>query len=255
MESSSSTFLKLVSLNIERNKHIPQVLAFLKQKQPEVVCLQEVFLQDFEMFKKELGMEGTHAEMIKKPRYSKERKNTPVSHGIGLLSSYPFQQLHKSYYYGDATSIQKIQKNEPSKEYGVLLYATLKKDGVEFTIGTTHFTWTPDGKADETQRKHLDKLLLILKTLPEIIFSGDFNAPRGGEIFTKIAERYTDHIPKKYTTSIDKNIHRAGDLKLMVDGLFSTPHYTTANVRLVEGVSDHMAIIAEVKRTVKTQPS
>jgi len=248
MESNSSSSLKLVSLNIEGDRHIPQVLAFLKQEHPEIVCLQEVFLPDFEMFKKELGMKGTYAIMVKKPLYAKKATRIPVPHGIGLLSKYPFQQIHKSYYHGDATSIQEIQKQNSSKEYGVLLYGTLIKEGIEFIIGTTHFTWTPNGKANEAQREHLRTLLKILKEIPEIVFCGDFNAPRGGEIFSKIAQRYTDHIPQKYTTSIDKDIHRKGDLNLMVDGLFGTPHYTTKNVRLVKGGSDHMAITAKIIR-------
>jgi hypothetical protein len=32
----------------------------------------------------------------------------------------------------------------------------------------------------------------------------------------------------------------------MVDGLFSSPGVTAADVRLVDGVSDHMAIVADI---------
>jgi hypothetical protein len=34
----------------------------------------------------------------------------------------------------------------------------------------------------------------------------------------------------------------------MVDGLFTTPVYQTSNVKLVDGVSDHMAIVAEIHK-------
>ena len=78
MKPTSSSSLKLISLNIEGDKHIPQVLAFFKREQPEIICLQEVFLPDFKMFKKELGMEGAHAIMIKKPLYAKKAARIPV---------------------------------------------------------------------------------------------------------------------------------------------------------------------------------
>lgn len=32
----------------------------------------------------------------------------------------------------------------------------------------------------------------------------------------------------------------------MVDGLFTTSDYKASNVRLVDGVSDHMAIVADI---------
>jgi len=34
----------------------------------------------------------------------------------------------------------------------------------------------------------------------------------------------------------------------MVDCLFSTPAYKASNVKLVDGVSDHMAIVAEIRK-------
>ena len=41
--------LKLLSLNIERDKHLPKVVVLLKKEKPEVICLQEVQEPDFEM--------------------------------------------------------------------------------------------------------------------------------------------------------------------------------------------------------------
>jgi hypothetical protein len=53
----------------------------------------------------------------------------------------------------------------------------------------------------------------------------------------------------QYITSIDADLHRDGDKvrkPLMVDGLFTSPIYKCSNVRLQNGVSDHMAIVAEI---------
>ena len=37
-------------------------------------------------------------------------------------------------------------------------------------------------------------------------------------------------------------------LGLMVDGLFTTPKYIASNVKLEPGVSDHMAIVANIEK-------
>ena len=90
------------------------------------------------------------------------------------------------------------------------------------------------------------RLLACLEPEEEFTLCGDFNAPRGGEIFTALAMRYQDNIPLEYASSIDGNLHRKGPLPYMVDGLFTTPSYIASDVSLQSGVSDHCAILATV---------
>jgi endonuclease/exonuclease/phosphatase family metal-dependent hydrolase len=130
-----------------------------------------------------------------------------------------------------------------------MLSCEIEKEGETFRVATTHFTWTPDGSADDYQRADVKKLLAILGGMGEFVLTGDFNAPRGGEIFGTLAEKYKDNVPSHYTTSIDGALHRAGPLELMVDGIFSTPGYAVSDVELVAGVSDHKAIVATVSST------
>ncbi len=52
--------MKLISLNIELNRHHELVLPFLKSQNADVVCLQELLEEDFEMYKRELGMNGVY---------------------------------------------------------------------------------------------------------------------------------------------------------------------------------------------------
>jgi endonuclease/exonuclease/phosphatase family metal-dependent hydrolase len=132
----------------------------------------------------------------------------------------------------------------------MVLWCNVEKDGITYRIATTHFTWTPDGSPSDAQRRDLSAMLDKLKNFGEFVLCGDFNAPRGGEIFSAIAAKYKDNIPPKYTTSIDGNLHRAGHIPLMVDGIFSTPAYRISNVVLHNGVSDHCAITADVENVV-----
>ena len=133
--------------------------------------------------------------------------------------------------------------------------ADITKDGATFRIGAVHFLWSRNGLSSNEQRSALPHLLSTLEEERQLVFAGDFNAPRGGEIFSEFAKRYVDTIPAHYVTSLDLNLHRAvkegkrNEIEnKMVDGLFTTPAYIASDVRLVDGVSDHCAIVATIAK-------
>ncbi|MDO8470598.1 MAG: endonuclease/exonuclease/phosphatase family protein [bacterium] len=244
--------LKLVSINIEMKERVDLVRAFLEEEQPDVACLQEVYEEDLHYLAEKLGMNAAFGQMA---LMGSENGIEPplVPFGVAMLSRLPVQDLRRAYYLGNENDVKEYAfKGHPGDFYRLFLHANFQKGDSSFTIGTTHFTWTPDGEADDLQRKDLKNLLAVLKDIPEVVCCGDFNAPRGREIFDTIASYYKDNIPSRYTTSIDVDLHRAGDklrgAPLMVDGLFTTPAYQCLNIRLQEGVSDHMAIVAEISK-------
>lgn len=239
--------LKLISLNIEGNFHLDKVLPFLSNQKPDVICLQETYKVNLPLFEKKLKMKSHFYPMadVNKPH----PLNFPQLGEIGLailtsLSTSPIK--HKHYY--QAPGKLPFIGYQSDQENRLLFWTTIKKDSQAFTIATTHFTWAMPEKADQAQASDLNKLLIILKTIPKFILCGDFNAPRGQKTFDHLASIYTDNIPQHVTTTIDPQIHRAGNLKLVVDGLFSTPHYQVKNVQIQCGVSDHCAIIADITK-------
>jgi endonuclease/exonuclease/phosphatase family metal-dependent hydrolase len=130
----------------------------------------------------------------------------------------------------------------------VFARAQIKKDNKIFHVGTAHLPVTERGSVTEYQREALQGFLSVLENEKEIVFVGDFNAPRGGEIFSAIAAKYTDNVPQEYLSSLDPKLHRAGPIDRMVDGIFSTPHYSVSDVRMESGVSDHCALVATVTK-------
>ena len=50
--------IRLVSLNIERRKHLNRILPFLQEYKPDVVCMQELFEKDVPYFEQALGIEN-----------------------------------------------------------------------------------------------------------------------------------------------------------------------------------------------------
>ena len=244
--------IKLVSVNIEQAKHLDSVRAFLEKEKPDIACLQEVYEEDLEELGKALGMKTLFGQMNLMGRVT-QTEPPFLPYGIGMFSLLPMENARRSYYRGSREAAEEHVFNGSSQDScHLLLYASIKKGESVFLICSTHFTWAPNGEANEYQRDDLQSLLGILKTIPEIVLCGDFNAPRGKEIFDTLAKYYKDNIPLQYMTSIDMALHRdANNMQgkpLMVDGLFTTPSYQCSNVRLQDGISDHMAIVAEIQR-------
>src|SRR3989344_8774649 len=243
-----SPSLKFASINIEGHKHLDRVIPFLRNFKPDVVCFQELFEQDIEHFERELQMKCVFMPMAREPEKKYSGVALPIM-GVGILTSLSCSGVRNDFILELPGGIPSGRSGEPNSRNRVFLSALISKDGFTFRIGNTHFTWSPDGSLNEEQRRDFPVLLSLLGGYKDIFFSGDFNAPRGGEIFTALSSRYKDNIPSHYTTSIDKDLHRAGDLQLMVDGLFSTPDYTVTDVKLSSGVSDHMAVTALISKS------
>lgn len=243
--------MKLISINIEYSLHDDLVLEFLKKENPDVVCVQELLETKFDFYKKELGFEGVY-RLLDPER--KHPKFIGKNQGVGIFakkitgSGYSFingKEENLSKPFSQINAKKSLQNNT------ALLWANVEdKNGDTFKIVTTHLPVTRKGKSTIFHLKVVTSLLAKLGTLGEFVLCGDMNAPRGRESFSRLAKKYKDNIPQKYKTSIDQNLHRVKGIQFMVDGLFTTPKYKASNVRLQDGVSDHMAIVAEITKHI-----
>jgi endonuclease/exonuclease/phosphatase (EEP) superfamily protein YafD len=229
------------SLNVERDKHIQRWVLALKRHAPDVMHFQE-----FPIY-----LIGHVREALELP-YVYYENNCFSSNGSGLLegtatfSRYPIISA-KTYYLGGQTqtletTAERRLRNTP------LLVTTIEKQGEQIVFGNTHLPVTFEGEVTPEQTCHVEDLLTAVAHNTSIVFSGDFNAPRGRESFDTIAHKYCDAIPQEYLTSIDGSLHRRGPLPYMVDGLFHTPDISITHVRLVDGLSDHMGIVASIEK-------
>ena len=239
--------IKLVSLNVERRRHVDVVENFLARQNPDVVCFQELAEADVDRFKNAIGAASHRFVPMTREL---ELGGSTIVHGLGIFSRVPLMRVDAFYYVGEREHLPDTQESKPNSfsfENRILLIGDLEKAAKTFRVGTTHFTWTKEGKATDLQREHLRKLLDLLKD-EKLVLCGDFNAPRGGEIFSRLTARFKDNIPAHYTSSLDPLLHRAAPLELMVDGLFTTAEYTASNVELISGLSDHKAIVATISK-------
>jgi endonuclease/exonuclease/phosphatase family metal-dependent hydrolase len=239
--------LALACINIERSKHLSKVVTFLRGQVPDVTCLQEVVAEDVGPLSEQLGY--PHRFFIPMCRFPDPRG--PRSLGLAILSRHAFAASEDIRYAGGGSGRDVLDRSSEQSRFRTNRYAVglvgIALDGESFTIGTTHFPWSDHGRTLDFQRSACDRLLAVLNER-SLVLCGDFNAPRGREIFSRLAVQWTDHVPPAYTTSLDPILHRAGSLKLMVDGVFSTPDYEVSGVMLHQGVSDHCAITARIAK-------
>ncbi len=233
--------MKIITLNIEGSRHLDRCIPFLIKENADVVCLQEVFKKDMKHITQSLGMRGKFVPTSIKNDTNFD--NDPFGiEGVVLLTKN--NDIIEHHYYRGSGTIPHYVK--PYAQDKVVVYSTIMCDGKKFIVGSTHFTWTPDGKENEQQILDFQNLARFLSEFDEFILCGDFNAPRGGSSFARFTQLFADNIPLHITTTLDKKYHRKGDLQLVVDNIFTSKKYGARNVKVVDNVSDHMAIVAEI---------
>ena len=233
-------FMKLITLNIEGSRHLDKFIPFIKKGNPDVVCLQEVFECDFDLIKKSLEMEGELFCTTTKIDKNSDQQNGPQ--GVAILTKLQNNGIKSYYYFGEGTIPIYVDTYNVDK---VLVYTTIEYRGKSYNISTTHFCWTPDGKADNHQREGLKSLMKF--DFSDFILCGDFNAARGEETYTFLSKFFKDNLPLDIKSTIDPILHRKKGLQLCVDSVFSKSCYNV-EVKVVEGVSDHKALVANIVR-------
>ncbi|MFA9262609.1 MAG: endonuclease/exonuclease/phosphatase family protein [Undibacterium sp.] len=243
--------LKLISLNVERSKHLDRNIPFFQREEPDILCLQEVFEADFDRISQETGL--MHCLWQKDTQHDEPRNGGTERgySGSAIFSRHPFIATGSEYYYRPERGIRLefsdgLDRRETNAQS--VIWARIDQGGETFFIANTHFTWTPNGETSEDQLADFNSLKEILLSLPPHILVGDLNAPRGNGMWEKFQALYAaDNIPAEIRSTIDPELHMK-KLEYVVDALFSSAEYTVQDVQVVSGVSDHQAIIAKIGR-------
>ena len=189
---------RLVSLNVERSLHLDRFVPFLRQQQPDVVCLQELVERDIPAIQAATGLAHAHfAAMALHPADGQV-------YGVGILARQPFVATDTVTYAGVGDGTMAFDRTTPESRLQSCRYvaacAHLSVDGQELQVATTHFPWTPDGGPRPFQSDAVRRLIDGFRDR-SVILTGDFNAPRGGPIFAELAAVWRDWVPPEVTTT------------------------------------------------------
>lgn len=256
--------MRLISCNIEGSRHVPEVTALLQAEKPDVVCLQEVFKNDVPLLVTAAGAHWWFYTAM--AEVNKENPHMEPHGTWGLLQCGKGTAVYQQHVYvahgEDGTTPLFFDKENPNSINRVLAVAkvSLPEDqpleapqsgelDFSWVVATTHFTWSPEGRLTPEQQHDWQSLETFLDQYPKLLLCGDFNSPRAdaNSIFAILAQKYHDSIPVTTKSTIDPNLHRAGALELVVDGLFHTSNYQV-QCEVRTGVSDHCALVADVTK-------
>ena len=93
--------LRFASINIEHDRHYDKVIPFLKNFQADVICLQELYERDIDMFRSELGMECLFEPMLEMPTIMDDLSSSHTYFGLGILTNLPIIRHRADWYDGD----------------------------------------------------------------------------------------------------------------------------------------------------------
>lgn len=240
-DSITNMRMKLLSLNIEGQKHLDKVREFLRKEKADVVCLQECFGDNIAAIAGQ-----TYSHQLYAPTYLSNQSGGYHDWGEVILSKYPLHYPKINYLLMGRYGPDNLPKAGQDNHVPTMLRTEVQG----WQMGTIHFTWTPQGSITQRQRDHMRQLTDLLRG-EELVLCGDFNIPRGNEMYGELAQKLKDNIPLSVATTVDPVLHYAnkdqiGKLKLVVDYVWSTPKYLVQNVRVVSGVSDHCGVVCEV---------
>lgn len=242
--------MKLFQCNILGRQHLDKLEDNIINLSPDVICLQEADNKAIEILEK-YGYQ-TIFILVTKRKYDGEL----VEEGV-VLASKQIVSHHSCYYYKPKEGFREFDKGHfrDTTAHGYIIGDCLV-DGQIYTVATTHFTWTPRGDiASEDQKSDLKQFMLLIEKEKPHVLCGDFNIPRHqNPLYEVLLTKYTDTIPARYKSSLDKTYHRLGQVAsrahlfthFMVDYVFTAPPYKASNVKLIFGVSDHAGVVADI---------
>ncbi len=229
--------IRFLQLNIEGNKHVERISKFLQMHEFDVIMLEEAPSDVVEQIARTFGYPYTvftffsHYDFIGQDA------------GVSILSKYPFVESGSVPIIDSDEAYEMMTKHKPGYKFALTYALVDVPDMGHVRICATHLpVYYPGHETSEFQIKASHKLHEILESYNQFLLCGDFNAPRGYQVFDSFAVKYKDNIPKEILSTIDPTLHRVPDLQYVIDVAFITPRYHVRDVIIHEGLSDHKGV-------------
>ena len=238
--------LSVLQWNIWYKEDLSKVAKFLESKQADVVCLQELSINNPEQNVKD-GVKHIAEKLgyyIQKCEIDLDDNEMKLANAI--FSRYPIKNSRN------------VWINKPTgsghydDEYRAYVEAVLDIDGNSITIGTVHMSYT--NAFEPTQRK-LDETESLISAIrnnkSNFILTGDFNAEPNSEVISRISKLLINSGPsldsKTWTTKpFSYDGFEADTLDWRLDYIFSTSDLAVKQINVLKTeLSDHLAILAE----------
>ncbi len=245
--------IKILQWNIWHEEDPHAVAEYLKEIKPDIACLQEVKVQNWEskydstpqLLSSALG----NAQFYYKSAQTWHTKDGDKSQGNMIISKHPILNTFYEYVQGPFEV-----STDYSQEGRVYVEATISVDDSKLTIGTTHLSYTHRFEATPAKEIEENKLIKLALQKPDrYILTGDFNATPSSRIVSELNKNMVSAGPDfKQNTWTTKPFNYGGfqedKLSWRLDHVFTAKDIAVHKSEiLATKLSDHLPILVELE--------
>lgn len=247
MNNGTLARLRVLQWNILYQEPIDNVVALIREINPDVVCLQELAranrfnlgIKDTAQYVKEaLGYQAFIAPAGQWTGMGGTEPGDVLTFQNGIFSRFPLSKMRK------------VRLGESGRMY---LEAAVTAGNSEVIIGTTHLSYSPRFEITEDKSREVRVLIKAVQAEPSdrFVLTGDLNAVPGSYTITEL-ERYLKHCGPVYqentwtTKPFSHDGFTADTLDWRLDYVFARPGIHCTSAAIIEtAYSDHLPILAE----------
>lgn len=247
--------MKLIQLNIWQGRLIKDVVTFIKDEQPDILCMQEVLdckatvPMPNEMFEslRAIKEAGAFPYVFFAPIFSAEIAGTIYSFGNAILSRYPLQDQRTIFTNGEYIALM-TPKNYQNNARNMQIARVITDSGKQFTLVNHHAHWELN---DIGSVMSIEKMTVVadhLRDLPKpLIVAGDFNVTGASPAMAPIHELLEDLTTSHAITTTLSRLSPISRTKpvpcdhVCVSKDVNVKKYTASDAL----VSDHLALVCE----------
>ena len=246
--------LKVMTWNILNGEKWQQIANFIKEHNPDLVGLQEVYKN-----KKEYGYIDVAKKVAQElgynffysPATSSKQDEGEWQFGNCVLSRFPVLRSKSHLLTGDTGS------DDPEFWPRTLAEVTVKMEEKEICFLTTHLSFTVRYPYTQTKNKQIEEIINVLKKKKEqkiaLILTGDFNAPPDNPAIIEISKHLTDTGKEKNEKTFTMYEFEYKGWKVpkgptfRIDYIFISEEFNYENnLTPVTQISDHLPVITNL---------
>lgn len=243
--------MKLIQLNIWEGKLLKEILNFIDNEKPDILCMQEVFscrdyiyvpdmmFNSLEQISEELGYEYSFFS----PVFTSVYAEVPADFGNAIVSKYPLSECAAEFTNGDYNP--NLTSQNAARNTRLLQTCTVSVGGKKFSLANHHghHEFNPVGNGKSVEKMQLVKEKIERLPAP-LIFAGDLNVT-GASPAMRVFDGFLESLTAKH--GVNSTLSQLGKVSgVACDHILVGPGVKVKDFRVSEElVSDHKALILE----------
>lgn len=251
--------IKYLSLNVWRGGTLfDALLDFLKQENPEVMALQEVYngvngkLERQHRTAQILQQELNYPYFDFAPAFRDNRSVGRIDSGNAIFSKFPLLYSKVIFYFEPYRQVNEEEDFADKSNHQVFLtyprnlqHAVINLGNNKLNVFNTHGVWGFDAEDNERRLEMSKTIVANIKNKDRVILSGDFNVKQNSKTVQNIEAHLHNPFKNKLATTFNTKIkNQAGFTPEVIDFIF-----LSNDIKIIESycpqveVSDHLPLV------------